>query len=234
MDYIEQNIADVRRRVARAALEAGRRPEDVSIIAVSKFVEVEKIRRAVELGMTTLAENRVQEMNAKYDLLPGVHWHIIGHLQTNKVKYAVGRAELIHSVDSLRLLEEIDRQAEKSDIIQDILLELNISSEESKYGLTNEEFSYIINKLEAYPSVRLRGLMTMAPNYEDKELCRPIFRRARQLFEELGSFPGADTLSMGMSGDFEIAVAEGATCVRIGTAIFKERQPAEDPGPLPR
>lgn len=220
MDYIERNIANVRRRVAEAAIRAGRRPEDVQIIAVSKFVEVEKIRRAMELGLTTLAENRVQEMNAKFDLLPGAHWHIIGHLQTNKVKYAVGRAELIHSVDSLRLLEEIDRQAEKLGIVQDILLELNISGEESKYGLTNEEFSYIINRLGGYPSVRLRGLMTMAPNYEDKELCRPIFRRARELFDAL---LGADILSMGMSGDFEIAVAEGATCVRIGSAIFKEQ-----------
>lgn len=221
MDYIEQNINDVRRRVAEAASKAGRRPEDIRIIAVSKFVEAEKIRRAMELGLTTLAENRVQEMNAKFDLLPGAHWHIIGHLQTNKVKYAVGRAELIHSVDSLRLLEEIDRQAKKLGTVQDILLELNISGEESKYGLTNEEFSYIINKLGDYPSVRMRGLMTMAPNYEDKELCRPVFRRARELFEGI---PGADILSMGMSGDFEIAVAEGATCVRIGSAIFRERE----------
>ncbi len=218
-DYIENNIASVRRRVAEAALKAGRRPEDITIVAVSKFVEPEKIRRAMELGLTVLAENRVQEMNAKFDLLPGARWHIIGHLQTNKVRYAVGRAELIHSVDSLRLLEEIDRQAQKLGIVQDILLELNISGEESKFGLTNEEFSYIISKLRDYPSVRLRGLMTMAPNYEDKELCRPVFRRARELFE---SVPGADILSMGMSGDFEIAVAEGATHVRIGSAIFKE------------
>ncbi len=220
MDYIKSNIEKVRARVAAAAVRAGRSPDEVTIIAVSKFVEAEKIRRAMEQGLNILAENRVQEMNAKYDLLPGARWHIIGHLQTNKVKYAVGRAELIHSVDSLRLLEEINRQAQKMGVVQDILLELNISGEESKYGLTNEEFRYIINKLEDFSSVRLRGIMTMAPNYEDKELCRPVFREAKAIFDEL---PGADVLSMGMSGDFEIAVEEGATHVRIGTAIFKEQ-----------
>ena len=224
LDYIEKNIGDVRARVAAAALRSGRRPDEVTGVAVSKFVEVEKIRRAVELGMDILAENRVQEMNAKFDLIPGVRWHIIGHLQTNKVRQAVGRAELIHSVDSFHLLEEIDRQANKMNLIQDILFELNISGEESKYGLTNEEFRYIINKLEDYPSVRLRGIMTMAPNFEDKELCRPVFRAAKTLFDGLRTeFPGADVLSMGMSGDFETAVEEGATHVRIGSAIFKER-----------
>ena len=223
MDYIKDNIEKVRARVAAAAVRAGRRPEDITIIAVSKYVEVDKIRRAVESGLNILAENRVQEMNDKYPQLPGATWHIIGHLQTNKVKYAVGRAALIHSVDSLRLLEEINRQAEKLGTIQEILLELNISGEESKYGLTNEEFRYIINKLEEFPSVRLRGIMTMAPNYEDKELCRPVFRRAKEIFDELkAKDKDINVLSMGMSGDFEIAVEEGATHVRIGSAIFKE------------
>ena len=224
MDYIERNIADIRARVAAAAIRSGRTPEEVTIVAVSKFVEADKIRRAMELGLDILAENRVQEMNSKFDALPGAQWHIIGHLQTNKVKYAVGRAALIHSVDSLRLLEEIDRQAEKLGIIQEILLEMNISGEESKYGLTNEEFRYIINKLEEFPSVRLRGIMTMAPNYEDKELCRPVFRRAKEIFDELrDKNKDISVLSMGMSGDFEIAVEEGATHVRIGSAIFKEQ-----------
>ncbi len=224
MDYIEQNIRDVRLRCAEAARRAGRDSAGVTIIAVSKFVEVEKIRRAVDLGLNILAENRVQEMNEKYPLINGVRWHIIGHLQTNKVKYAVGRAELIHSVDSLHLLEEINSQAGKLGIIQDFLLELNISGEESKFGLTNEEFRYIINKLKDYSFVRLRGIMVMAPNYEDKELCRPIFRRAKEIFDELRSNDeNIDVLSMGMSGDFEIAVEEGATHVRIGSAIFKER-----------
>lgn len=223
MDYIDKNIQRVRERVSAAALRAGRSPDDITIIAVSKYVEIPKIQRAVELGLDILAENRVQEMNLKYPQITGARWHIIGHLQTNKVKYAVGRAELIHSVDSLHLLEEINRQAKKIDIIQDILLELNISSEESKYGLTTDEFRYIINELKKYPSVRLRGIMTMAPNFEDKELCRPIFRTASELFEELRARDGnVNVLSMGMSGDFEIAVEEGATHVRIGSAIFKE------------
>ncbi len=223
MDYIEENIKNVRERVRAAALRAGRAPQDVTIVAVSKFVEPEKVQRAVDLGLNILAENRVQEMNLKYPLISGAVWHIIGHLQTNKVKYAVGRAELIHSVDSLRLLREINRQAEKIGIIQDILFEINISSEESKYGLTIDEFRDIINKMDSYPAVRLRGLMAMAPNYDDKELCRPIFRTAAELFGELkAKAEGIDILSMGMSGDFEIAVEEGATHVRIGSAIFRK------------
>ena len=223
MDYIERNIADIRARVAAAAIRSGRTPEEVTIVAVSKFVDVDKIRRAMELGLSILAENRVQEMNSKFDALPGAQWHIIGHLQTNKVKYALGRTALIHSVDSLRLLEEIDHQAKKLGIVQEILLEMNISGEESKYGLTNEEIRYIINKLEEFPSVRFRGIMTMAPNYEDKELCRPVFRKAKEIFDELrGKNKDVNVLSMGMSGDFEIAVEEGATHVRIGSAIFRE------------
>ncbi len=222
MDYIEQNIADVRRRVGEAAARSGRSVDEITIIAVSKFVDTDKIQRAVDLGLNILAENRVQEMNEKYPVIKGAVWHIIGHLQTNKVKYAVGRAALIHSVDSLHLLEEINLRAGKLGIVQDILLEMNISGEESKYGLTNEEFRYIINKLEEYPFVRFRGLMAMAPNYGDKELCRPVFRRAKELFDELKTKDNnIDVLSMGMSGDFEIAVEEGATHLRIGSAIFK-------------
>lgn len=221
MDYIEKNIASVRRRIDEAARRAGRSGGEVTLIAVSKFVEADKIQRAVDLGLNILAENRVQEMNRKYPLIKNARWHIIGHLQTNKVKYAVGRAELIHSVDSLHLLEEINRQAEKIGIVQDFLLELNISGEESKYGLTNEEFRYIINKLDDFASARLRGIMAMAPNFEDKELCRPVFRRAREVFDEIRTNDESiNVLSMGMSGDFEIATQEGATHVRIGSAIF--------------
>ena len=225
MDHVEKNIASVRARAAEAALRSGRTPEDVTIIAVSKFVELPLIRRAMELGMDILAENRVQEMERKRPELPGARWHIIGHLQTNKVKQAVGTAELIHSVDSLHLLEAINKRATEINVIQDILFEINISLEESKYGLTIEEFRGIIKKLKDYPSVRLRGIMTMAPNFEDKELCRPIFRAAQELYTSLRSeMEGIDILSMGMSGDFEVAVEEGATHVRIGSAIFKNSE----------
>ncbi len=225
-EYIKENAADVLSRVARAAESVGRSPSEVTVIAVSKFVETDKIQYAVDLGFKILAENRVQEMNRKYPLITGAEWHIIGHLQTNKVKYAVGRAKLIHSVDSLHLLEEINRQAEKLNIIQDVLLEINISSEESKYGLTIEEFRDIIKKLRDYRFVKARGIMAMAPNFEEKELCRPIFKKARELFRELKGEMGGDIniLSMGMSGDFEIAVQEGATHVRIGSAIFKRKE----------
>ncbi len=222
MDYIEQNVENIRARVGAAALRSGRRPEDVTIVAVSKFVEESKVQRAVDLGLNILAENRVQELCRKLPLISGARWHIIGHLQTNKVKYAVGTAELIHSVDSLHLLEAIDCRAKELNIVQDILLELNISSEESKYGLTIEEFCDIIKKIKTYNGVRLRGIMTRAPNYEEKEQCRPIFRKAAELFAELRkNMEAIDFLSMGMSGDFEIAVEEGATMVRIGSAIFR-------------
>ena len=221
MDQLEKNIASVRRRIAAAAQRSGRDAGEITLVAVSKFVDIELVRRAMELGLTTLAENRVQELARKAPLLPDARWHVIGHLQTNKVGRAVELAELIHSVDSLRLLEAIDKKAKELNKIQDILLEVNISSEESKYGLTTEEFHYIINKLRDYPSVRLRGLMAMAPNFENKELCRPVFRDAARLFGEIKG-GGVNILSMGMSGDFEIAVEEGATHVRVGSAIFKE------------
>lgn len=224
MGYIEKNINNIRRRISEAALRTGRTGADVTVIAVSKFVECDKIQRAVDLGLNILAENRVREMNRKLPLINGAVWHIIGHLQTNKVKYAVGKAQLIHSVDSLHLLEEINAQAQKCGIVQDFLLELNISKEESKYGLTNEEFRYIISRLNDLRSVRLRGIMAMAPNFDDKELCRPVFKKAKELFDELReNNKDIDVLSMGMSGDFEIAVEEGATHVRIGSAIFKEQ-----------
>lgn len=224
-EYIKANAEDIYKRVGEAAVRSGRKPQDVTVIAVSKFVETDKIQYAVDLGFKLLAENRVQEMAEKYPVIHGADWHIIGHLQTNKVKTAIGKVKLIHSVDSLHLLEEINRQAIKADIIQDILLEINISGEESKYGLTIEEFRAIIKKIKDYSAVRLRGIMTMAPNFEDKELCRPIFKKAAELFEELKTkINHADILSMGMSGDFEIAIEEGATHVRIGSAIFKRRE----------
>lgn len=224
-DYIENNIKDVLQRVKAASLRGGRGENAVTVIAVSKFVEPERVQCAVDMGLKILAENHVSEMTKKYPLIRGASWHIIGHLQTNKVKNAVGKAELIHSVDSERLMEAIDSAAKKMNIIQDILLEINISGEESKFGLTIDEFSAIIKKMDQYPNLRLRGIMTMAPNYSDKEMCRPIFKKAAQLFKELKAIcPSADILSMGMSGDFEIAVEEGATHVRIGSAIFKRRE----------
>ncbi len=219
MQKIKNNIEDIRRRIARACLSAGR-SDDVTLICVTKTVPPEKILCATECKIDTLAENRVQELVRKIPLIDNVKWHLIGHLQTNKVKYAVGNAELIHSVDSLRLAQAIDTEAKKKGICQNILLELNISGEESKYGLTTAQIPTIIKDIKKLSGVRFKGFMTMAPkNASEKEL-EEIFSEAKRLYDEYKA-DGAEILSMGMSGDFETAVRMGATHVRIGSAIFK-------------
>ncbi len=216
---VRENIETVRKNIEIACERAGRE-NGVTLIAVSKTVEPDRVQEAVDAGCTILGENRVQEMMEKYDKVTGAVWHIIGHLQTNKVKYAVGKAQLIHSVDSYPLALEIQKRAEKKEITQDILLELNISGEISKYGLTTAEIPDIINKIRELKNVRVRGFMTMAPKAEDPEEIRWVFKRARELFDAYEEF---DILSMGMSGDYMTAVEEGATMVRVGSSIFGKR-----------
>lgn len=218
-DSIAERIDTVRENIAEALERSGRR-EKVTLIAVTKTVEPERIQQAVDCGCTILGENRVQEMMEKYDSVRGAVWHLIGHLQKNKVKYVVGKAELIHSVDSFELLSQINARAERLNTVQDVLLELNISGEKSKYGLTSGEIPDIINRIEELRSVRVRGFMTMAPKSDDPEDARPVFRRAREIFD---SYPSFDILSMGMSGDYIAAVEEGATAVRVGSFIFGKR-----------
>ena len=219
MDDLRERIELVKKNIEAAKLRSGR-AEPVVLVAASKTVDAARLTDAVCCGCDILGENRVQEFVLKYQDVPEAEWHIIGHLQKNKVKYVVGKVDLIHSVDSFELLQEINSRAEKLGVVQDVLLELNISGEISKYGLTTEKIPDIINKIGELGAVRVRGFMTMAPLTEDKELVRGVFRRAREIFDKYDEF---DILSMGMSGDYEIAVEEGATMVRVGSSIFGKR-----------
>ncbi len=218
MTKISENLKSIHERINAAQARSERSAASVTLVAVTKTVSVERISEAQQCGESVFGENRVQELNAKYPEIKNAHWHLIGHLQTNKVKYAVGKAELIHSVDSLHLAEAINAAAEKLGIVQDFLLEVNISGEESKYGLTIDEIADIMKETEKLKNIRFRGFMTMAPKAASESEIRAVFRRAHDLFVQYN----ADILSMGMSGDFELAVEEGATHVRVGSAIFKE------------
>ena len=192
-------------------------------ICVTKNFGVDVIGEACE-ACNVFGENRVQEMMEKYEFFPETQWHIIGHLQKNKVKYIVGKAALIHSVDSYSLLEEINRIAEKRNVVQDVLLEVNISGEITKYGLTTEEIKDIMSKIRGLMHLKVRGIMTMAPKADNPEEVRWVFKEAKKLFDELKKDnPSFEILSMGMSGDYTVAVEEGATMVRVGSLIFGNR-----------
>ena len=220
MDTVKSRIEYVQGEIEKAKERAGR-TDNVTLIAVTKTYGVDVMAEAYEEGIINLGENRVQEMMEKFDSFPDAHWHLIGHLQKNKAKYVVGKAEVIHSVDSMELLCEINRIATKKNVVQDVLLEVNISGEITKYGLTTDEIKDIIIKIGEMGAVRLRGFMTMAPKTDDPESVRWVFKKAKELFEFYRQNNcDIDILSMGMSNDFAVAVEEGATCVRVGSLIF--------------
>jgi len=220
---IRENLARVLAKIEAAARRAGRDPADVQLVAVTKNRPVEQIREVLECGPYVLGENRVQEALAKIPQLPPeTVWHLIGHLQRNKAKFAVRHFALIHSLDSLRLAEALQRTAEAQDRTVEVLLEVNISGEASKFGLSPDEVEPLLAEIaRSLDRLKVRGLMTMAPYVEDPETVRPVFRGLRQLRDRLAG-EGYDLphLSMGMTNDYEVAVEEGATMVRIGTAIF--------------
>ena len=225
---IHENLEQVRETMARACLRSGRPESDVALIAVTKFVDTARIFEAVQAGVTEIGENRAQEFTEKLNFYKQNHLraHFIGQLQTNKVKYICGKADLIQSVDREPLLDAIHAYAAKNGIVQDILIEVNIGREPQKGGVTPEALPALIEKIAALDSVRLRGLMCVPPAIE-KEAVRPYFKEMRTWFERLKSanpdLP-IDTLSMGMSHDFDTAIEEGATTVRVGTAIFGPRR----------
>ena len=225
---IADNLKAVEKRIEAACLRTGRSRESVQLIAVSKTKPAEAVAEAYTAGQRLFGENHVQEIVAKKPLLPAdIRWHFIGNLQKNKVKYLVGNVELIHSVNSEGLAAEIEKQAAKRGLIQDILLEVNIAEEASKQGAAPEEIVSLLHFCDAQPHIRLCGLMAVAPLAEDPEESRPFFIRLRELWEELKEQvrdPAAfRELSMGMSGDFEAAIEEGATLIRVGTLIFGAR-----------
>ena len=217
MDDVRANLERVRERVARAAQRAGRRPEDILLIGVSKTVPAERVREAVAVGLAALGENRVQEAKEKIRVLGRpVPWHLIGHLQTNKVKDALDLFDVIQSVDRPALAAELARRARRP---VDVLVEVNLAGEPAKSGFAPAEVKPAVDALAALPGLRVRGLMAIPPAAADAEQTRPWFRTLR----ELRDAAGLPELSMGMSADFEVAIEEGATMVRVGTAIFGER-----------
>jgi pyridoxal phosphate enzyme (YggS family) len=220
---IAQRYESVLRRVADAADMAGRGPRAVTVVAVTKTVGVPEVHQAIAAGMTEFGENRAQEFTGKQALFPGMRWHFIGTLQTNKVKDVVGRAALIHSVDSVHLLRAVDRRALEMGVVQDVLLQVNVSGELSKHGMTEEEAEEAVRGACELTGVRVRGVMTMAPLVR-AEATRAVFRETADLLGRLQSMhcDGVDLteLSMGMTNDFHVAIEEGATIVRIGRAIF--------------
>lgn len=226
---LAQPLSHVRDALGRAAAEAGRAPDSLRLVAVTKTVPAERIREAYGLGVRLVGENRVQEARQKQAQLAdlALEWHLIGHLQTNKVKQAVGSFSLIHSVDSLRLLEAIDAQARAIGCRQDILLQVNVAREGTKSGFAPEEVPAALEEALALRGVAVRGLMAIAPRAEDPETVRSVFRQLRELRDACQTLAGdraeLTELSMGMSADFRTAIAEGATLVRIGTGIFGQR-----------
>lgn len=228
MSYIKENIEAVEKRVAAACERSGRKREEVLLLAVSKTIDVPRIKEAVECGLTSLGENKVQEIMDKYEPMgEGVKWHLIGHLQTNKVKYIIDKVELIHSVDSFKLAEEISKRAKAKGITANILLEVNAAGEESKFGIKPEDCEQAVREISALENIKVRGLMTVAPFVENPEENRPYFRQMRELLIDINNKKidnvNMDILSMGMTGDFEVAIEEGATIVRVGTGIFGAR-----------
>ena len=222
LDLVQQNIQEVCRK-------AGRGTEEVSLIAVSKTKPVSMLMEAYECGCRDFGENKVQELVTKYETMPeDIRWHMIGHLQRNKVKYIVDKAALIHSVDSLKLAEEISREAVKKQVEVSILIEVNIAGEDTKFGVSAADAEKLIREIAILPGINIKGLMTIAPYVENPEENRQYFAQLKQLSVDIKhkniDNVNMDVLSMGMTGDYMIAIEEGATYVRVGTGIFGERQ----------
>lgn len=225
---IQNAIRDVEEKISDACKRVGRNPEEVTLIAVSKTMPVEAIREAMECGVIEFGENRPQELRDKQaEITEPLHWHMIGSLQTNKLKYVIGKTVLIHSVDSVHLAQAINEMSGKKGLVTDILLEINVAGEESKHGISPEELEETVRTLATYSDIKIRGLMTVAPYTEDAEENRIYFKQMKQLMVDINSKNidnvYMDILSMGMTGDYEIAIEEGATLVRVGTGIFGHR-----------
>lgn len=228
MDDIQVNIAGIKEEIKKICHNCGRNPEDITLVVVTKTVDPERINYAVDCGASDLGENKVQEIVDKYEpVSKNVKWHLIGHLQTNKVKYIIDKVELIHSVDSIKLAEEISKRAEKYDITKDVLVQINVAEEETKFGIGLDEAVNFVKNISEFGNIRIKGLMTIAPYSENPEGVRLVFRQLREKFDELSQMNLPNTemkyLSMGMSNDYQIAIEEGANIIRIGTAIFGKR-----------
>ena len=236
-ELIAENVAAVKENMRQAALAAGRNPEEITLVAATKVQTSETIRNAIKAGITVCGENRVQELVAHLEdnAYEGAKVHFIGHLQTNKVKFVVGKVDMIESIDSVRLMDAVEKQAAKVDVVQDILLEVNIGDEESKGGAAIDEVMALATHAMECPHLRLRGIMCIPPAASTEEENRGFFKETYQLFvdmkEKLGdNNPNIDCISMGMSGDYPLAIEGGSTMVRVGTALFGARPPWKPQG----
>ena len=225
---LSDNYDQTLSHIAEACYQAGRKEDEVVLIAVSKTKPLEMLQELYAHGCRTFGENKVQELTSKYEMMPkDVKWHMIGHLQRNKVKYIIGKTELIHSVDSARLAEEISKESQKQGIVTKILVEVNIAGEETKYGVSVKELMPLIHEVSTMPNISIQGLMAIAPYVMNAEENREYFAKLRQLSVDIihENIDNVDmnVLSMGMTGDYQVAIAEGSTMVRVGTGIFGER-----------
>ena len=225
---IKENLAEVEAKICAACSRAGRERNEVTLITVSKTNPVVRLKEAMDCGVSIFGENKVQEMLEKMEELPdSLEWHMIGHLQRNKVKYIMGKVALIHSVDSLRLAQEISKEAVKQGTEENILVEINVAEEESKFGITTEEAIQLVEEIAKLPAIHVKGLMTIAPFVENQEENRQVFRALKKLSVDIKQKNidnvTMDVLSMGMTNDYEVAIEEGATMIRVGTGIFGRR-----------
>lgn len=225
---IKDNLAEIEASIKKYCLNSGRDEDAAKLIAVSKTKPASMVQEAYDYGIRDFGENKVQEIMDKYPVLPkDIRWHLIGHLQRNKVKYIIDKVYLIHSVDSVRLAKQIQEEAQKANVHMDILIQVNISMEDTKYGLTTEEVYSAIESISGFDRVHIKGLMTIGPMTNDAEEIRNVFKKLKQLSVDIQKKNidnvSMDVLSMGMSGDYEIAIEEGATYIRVGTSIFGER-----------
>lgn len=227
MNTLVENLEIIKQEI-KESMEIAKRSDQVLLVGVTKTFPVDVIKEGIKIGINDVGENKAQEFSGKYDIIRDkVNWHFIGHLQKNKVKYVVGKAKLIHSVDSLELAEEISKRSMKLDLVQDILIEVNISGEQSKFGVNRQNIKELLKQISVLEGIRVRGLMTMAPNIDDETIVRDVFKSLRILKEEIAAMNlrniHMDYLSMGMSQDFKWAILEGANIIRVGSSLYGKR-----------
>ena len=225
---LAENLQQVNANIEKACAAVGRAPSEITLVAVSKTKPVSMLQEAYDAGARVFGENKVQEIMDKYDQLPSdIQWHMIGHLQRNKVKYIIDKVAMIHSVDSLRLAQTIEQEAAKKDLVMPILLEVNVAEEDTKFGLKVEEVLPLLEQISSFSHIQVKGLMTIAPFVENPEENREVFRTLKKLSVDISAKNinnvTMSVLSLGMTGDYQVAVQEGSTMVRVGTGIFGER-----------
>jgi len=228
MEYLKLNLEEINENIEKACQRAGRNRDEVTLIGVTKTIDEDIINESIKCGITNIGENKVQEVTRKYDNIDkGVKWHLIGHLQTNKVKYIIDKVDLIHSVDSFKLAKEINKRAGQHDKVMEVLIQINIVDEDSKFGIPQKELEGLLEEISTLDHIRVVGLMNIAPFYGDPEMARKDFKVMKNLFDSLKALTYTNVemhyLSMGMTGDYQVAIEEGANLLRVGTGIYGAR-----------